>query len=32
MLDPEHHTKPEKLQAALEALGKRITIAVEDAA
>lgn len=32
MLDPEHHTKPEKLQAALEVLGKRLTIAVGDAA
>jgi antitoxin HicB len=32
MLDPEHNTKPEKLQAALEALGKRIAITVEDAA
>lgn len=32
MLDPEHRTKPEKLQAALRLLGKRLTIAVEDAA
>jgi antitoxin HicB len=32
MLDPEHHTKPEKLQAALDVLGKRIAISVEDAA
>jgi antitoxin HicB len=32
MLDPHHDTKPEKLQAALEALGKRIRIAVSDAA
>lgn len=32
MLDPEHNTKPEKLQAALEALGKRIAVTVEDAA
>ncbi len=32
MLDPEHETRSEKLQAALEALGKRILVAVEDAA
>jgi antitoxin HicB len=32
MLDPEHHTKPEKLQAALAVLGKRIAVTVEDAA
>jgi antitoxin HicB len=32
MLDPEHETKSEKLQAALDALGKRIVVAVEDAA
>jgi len=32
MLDPDHETKSEKLQAALEALGKRIVVAVEDAA
>jgi antitoxin HicB len=32
MLDPEHETKSEKLQAALDALGKRIVMAVEDAA
>jgi antitoxin HicB len=32
MLDPHHDTKPEKLQAALEALGKRISLAVSDAA
>jgi len=32
MLDPNHNTKPEKLQAALAALGKRIAITVEDAA
>ncbi|MBZ5495747.1 MAG: hypothetical protein LAP85_05045 [Acidobacteriia bacterium] len=31
MLDPEHHRKPEKLQAALEVLGKRLTMAVGDA-
>jgi antitoxin HicB len=32
MLNPKHDTKAEKIQAALEALGKRITVAVEDAA
>jgi len=32
MLDPDHETKSEKLQAALEALGRRIVVAVEDAA
>ena len=32
MLDPEHETKSEKLQAALDALGKRMVMAVEDAA
>lgn len=32
MLDPDHETKSEKLQAALDALGKRIVVAVEDAA
>jgi len=32
MLDPEHETKSEKLQTALEVLGKRILVAVEDAA
>ena len=32
MLDPDHDTKSEKLQAALDALGKRIVVAVEDAA
>ena len=32
MLDPNHETKAEKLQAALDALGKRIVMAVEDAA
>lgn len=32
MLNPKHDTKPEKLQAALEALGKRVLIAVDDAA
>jgi len=32
MLDPKHHTKPEKIQAALAALGKRIVVSFEDAA
>jgi antitoxin HicB len=32
MLDPDHDTRSEKLQAALDALGKRIVVAVEDAA
>jgi antitoxin HicB len=32
MLNPKHDTKPEKLQAALEALGKRVLVAVDDAA
>lgn len=32
MLDPDHATKPEKIQAALEVLGKRFLVAVEDAA
>jgi antitoxin HicB len=32
MLDPKHDTKPAKIQAALNALGKRIVIAFEDAA
>lgn len=32
MLNPHHDTKPENLQAALEALGKRILVAVENAA
>jgi len=32
MLDPDHATKTEKIQAALEALGKRFLVAVEDAA
>jgi antitoxin HicB len=31
MLDPNHDTRPEKIQAALEALGKRIFIAYTDA-
>jgi len=32
MLDPKHNTKPEKIQAALVALGKRIVVTFEDAA
>ena len=32
MLNPKHDSKPEKMQAALEALGKRILVAVDDAA
>jgi antitoxin HicB len=32
MLDPNHDTRPEKIQAALEVLGKRIVMACEDAA
>lgn len=32
MLNPNHATKSEKLLAAHEALGKRIVLAVEDAA
>ncbi len=32
MLDPERETRSERLQAALEALGKRILVAIEDAA
>lgn len=32
MLDPDHATKAEKLQAALELLGQRVVLAVEDAA
>jgi antitoxin HicB len=32
MLDPKHHTKPGKIQAALAALGKRIVVSFEDAA
>jgi antitoxin HicB len=32
MLDPDHETKAEKLQAALEVLGKRIVVGIEDAA
>jgi hypothetical protein len=32
MLNPKHDTKPEKLQAALKALGKHILVAADDAA
>jgi antitoxin HicB len=32
MLDPDHATKSEKIQAALEALGQRLLVVVEDAA
>jgi antitoxin HicB len=32
MLDPEHATKAEKIQAALAALGKQMTVVVLDAA
>ncbi len=32
ILDPEHHTKPEELQAALALLGMRLAISVENAA
>jgi len=32
MLDPNHDTRSEKIQAALEALGKRIVVAIDDAA
>lgn len=32
MLDPRHDTKPEKIEAALTALGKRIVVTFEDAA
>lgn len=32
MLNPTHVTKPEKIQAALSALGKRIVVRFEDAA
>lgn len=32
MLNPKHQTKPEKIQAALIALGKRIVVTFEDAA
>jgi len=32
MLDPEHDSKPEKIQAALAALGKHMIVEVRDAA
>jgi antitoxin HicB len=32
MLNPKHHTKPDKIQAALAVLGKRIVVTFEDAA
>jgi antitoxin HicB len=32
MLDPNHDTRPEKIQAALEVLGKRVIMAYDDAA
>ena len=32
MLDPKHATKPDRIQAALNALGKRIVVSFEDAA
>jgi antitoxin HicB len=32
MLDPDHATKSEKLQSALTVLGKRIVVALDDAA
>ena len=32
LLDPKHASRPEKLQAALDALGKRITLRLDDAA
>lgn len=32
MLDPKHDTKPARIQAALNALGKRIVVRFEDAA
>lgn len=32
MLDPDHDTRSEKIQAALEALGKRIVVVIDDAA
>ena len=32
MSDPNHDTRPEKIQAALEALGKRVFMAYDDAA
>lgn len=32
MLNPNHDTRPEKIQAALEALGRRVVMAYDDAA
>jgi|SRR6266481_1407517 len=32
MLDPDHDSRPEKIQAALEALGRRVVMAYDDAA
>jgi antitoxin HicB len=32
MLDPNHNTKPERIQSALAVLGKRIVVSFEDAA
>ena len=32
MLDPNHDTRPEKIQAALEALGRRVVMTYDDAA
>jgi antitoxin HicB len=32
MLNPDHATKADKIQAALEALGKRLLMVLEDAA
>ena len=32
MLNPKHDTKPDRIQAALSALGKRIAVTFEDAA
>ncbi len=32
MLDPSHDTRQEKIQAALEVLGKRVVMAYDDAA
>ncbi len=32
MLNPKHDTKPDRIQAALAALGKRIVVTFEDAA
>jgi antitoxin HicB len=32
MLDPKHNTKPERIQTALAALGKRIVVSFDDAA